>query len=246
MRGAQTINLSLRETRLLLERIFQHLGVEDCLLHSVKDAAMYSVALKISDFGGLFDHFDAVSDFAPHRMRLVDGEAIDTLDAGGQHAWIVAEPALALLVSSHRHRTGSAVVVRNATAPRELGVIAGLAEKFGIVAEISNHADGSVEIRARTADPIKPKILAFIQREGLSTTYGLWERLLDLSKKALAPDSPLSRTHNGDIIVRPDGKIIGRRDEEFSDMDPKLLVEEINNLQSSDEPDTKKVAVGKS
>jgi hypothetical protein len=238
MSGPETIHLSLRESRMLLERIFQHIGVADCLLHSVKDAALYSAALNITPLGRVFDHLEQVADFAPQRMRLLegardgDGDPIDVLDAGGQHAWIAAEPALALLVSAHRQGEKPVVIVRNATAPEEFGVVSGLVEIYDIAADVRPLSDGAIEIRARKPDLGVRKILTRIQHDGLPTTHQVWEKLLELSKKALAPDSVLSRTHNGDIIVRPDGTVIGRRDEEFSEFDPTLLIDKGQELQS--------------
>jgi hypothetical protein len=75
-------------------------------------------------------------------------------------------------------------------------------------------------------------VLDRVRRQGLPTTCGAWEAMLALSKKALAPDSPLSRTHNGDIMVRPDGTVVGRRDEEYADMDLALLI----NAGTADTP----------
>jgi hypothetical protein len=229
MAGSQTIHLSLRESRMLLERIFQHIGVADCLLHSVKDAALYSAALDITPLARVFVHLDQIAQFAPQRMRLLESERdevdpADVLDACGQHAWIAAEPALALLVAAYRRGKKPVVIVRNAAAPAELAVISGLAEIYDIAVDVIPLSDVAVELRARKPDLGVRKVLTRIQHDGLATTHDGWEKLLDLSKKALAPDSVLSRTHNGDIIVRPDGTVIGRRDEEFSEFDPSLLV----------------------
>jgi hypothetical protein len=225
MTKSNELQLSLRETRMLLERIFQHVGIAEGLLHSVKDCALYSAALGLTSCDELTRHVPALEQCAPQRMRVLteDADAVH-IDAGGQHAWIVAESALDLAIDRFR-RTGAAQVrVSNAREPKELGVVAGLAEAHGLSASAQTQADGTVVISVGPRDAARQTLLDLVRREGLPATHEAWSELLELSKKALAPDSPLSRTHNGDIMVRPDGTVVGRRDEEYGDMDLSLLV----------------------
>jgi hypothetical protein len=232
MSPSTELPLSLRESRMLLERVFQHLGVDDGLLHSVKDCALYSAALGLTPFAELHRHFPMVQDFAPQRMRLLDDGELPRVDAGGQHAWIVAESVLDLAIDRYR-RTGAAKVgVSNVGEPKELGVVAGLAEAHGLAASVQVDANGTATVIMGPREAIRQTVLDRVRRQGLPTTCGAWEAMLALSKKALAPDSPLSRTHNGDIMVRPDGTVVGRRDEEYADMDLALLV----NAGTADTP----------
>jgi len=59
--------------------------------------------------------------------------------------------------------------------------------------------------------------------EGIEVERDLWFHLFHRSHDALAPDTVISRTHTGSIIVRPDGTIIGKEDPEFADMDLTML-----------------------
>ena len=54
--------------------------------------------------------------------------------------------------------------------------------------------------------------------DGTPVDAELWWRLFDESDKALAPDSFESRRHAGALIVEADGRVIGRQDEDDTDL----------------------------
>lgn len=61
-------------------------------------------------------------------------------------------------------------------------------------------------------------VLERIRRNGLTVDAALWWQLFHRSAEALAPDSYVSRRHAGPIIVEADGKVIGRQDEDETDL----------------------------
>ena len=222
----EVMQATLRESRMVIERLCQSIGVEDGILRSVTDCGVYSAALGLSGFAGLERQLELLKNVSVEKVSASDEEDPILFDAAGQHAWVVAEPALDLAVVAYRLRGQSSVCISNVTEPTELAVLRALAEKHGLKAEIEWKAGGGVAARLSDRLAESPTTLDLLVYEGIPVSRELWFRLFHRSHDALAPDTVISRTHTGSIIVKPDGTIVGKEDPEFVDMDLSMLTRE--------------------
>lgn len=223
---SEAMRATLRESRMVVERLCQSIGVPDGVLRSVTDCGVYSAALGLSGYPGIERQLDLLRRPAAGPMSAVqDGEKI-LFDGGGRHAWLAAEPALDFLVAAYRADGAAEMIATNVVEPAELKVIAALAEKHGLSAEVEERANGSARIRLGGRGAGAPTTLDAIIRDGVPVSTALWFHLFHRSHDALAPDTIVSRTHTGSIIVKPDGTIIGKEDPEFIDMDLSMLTAE--------------------
>jgi hypothetical protein len=222
----EVMQATLRETRMVVERLCQSIGVPDGILRSVTDCGVYSAALGLSGFRGLERQLGLLKDVAAERISATDGSEPILFNANGQHAWAVAEPALDLAVAAYRVTGQGAVVIDNANEPSELMVLRALAEKHGLKADVEVDSNERVIARLSDRDADAPTILEKIVRQGIAVPRELWFQLFHRSHDALAPDTVVSRTHTGSIIIKPDGTIIGKEDPEFIDTDLSMLTKE--------------------
>ena len=222
----EIMQATLRESRMVLERLCQSVGVQDGVLRSLTDCGVYSAALGLSGFSGLERQLELLKTISFADVRAFDEGDLTVFDAAGQHAWAVAEPALDLAVAAHRIEGKSAVLVVNVAEPAELGVLRAFAEKHDLKAELEPQADGGVLVRVQDRLGDTPTTLDRIVRDGITVNRELWFHLFHRSHEALAPDTVISRTHTGSIIVKPDGTIIGKEDPEFVDTDLSMLTKE--------------------
>jgi hypothetical protein len=219
------LRVSLREARMVLERILQHSGMGDGMLFSVRDCAVYSAALGLSGFPAFRAQAESLRFAAAEAVKLSSEDPL-TLHAGSQHAWIAAEAALDVAVDAYRRTGHGSVVVSHVREPQEMAVVSAVAEKYGLSASVVLQAEGSVEIHVRARAHVRQSLIDRIRREGIEVSRELWFELLEFSKNALAPDSVISRMHNGDIVVKPDGTVVGRRDEDLADTDLAMLLKD--------------------
>jgi hypothetical protein len=226
MPTSRTMRVMLREARMVTERLCQANGVPDGLLASLTNCGVYSAALGLAGFPGMERQLDLLREIAPERMSAEDGEGEIRFDAAGQHAWVAAEPALDLLIASARTGGATGLRVANVLEAGELGVIAALAQKHHWDARIEATSEGGTLVRLRDRPAGAPGVLERIIREGIAVERELWFHLFHRSHDALAPDTVVSRTHTGSIIVKPDGTIIGKEDPEFLDMDLTMLTKD--------------------
>src|SRR5262249_35996762 len=161
-------------------------------------------------FGRLKENLEAVRLSNPHAVTLIEEAAGPVIDCGGQHAWIAADAALELATDNLRTGGTGRVEVRNATELCELKVAEGLAQRFGLKAQVTfNVTAGTARIAVSPATEVGDiGLLDHIRRDGLVVDAALWWTLFHQSAEALAPDSYLSRRHAGPIIVEADGKVI--------------------------------------
>lgn len=213
-----TLTVSLREMRMVFERLIQVTRVEAGLVQSLRECALYSAALGLGGFARLTANLETVKTSNPHAVSLSDDAGL-VIDCAGQHAWIAADAALELAAESLRTGGDGSVEVRNTADVGELNVIEALAQRFGLTANVKvDEAAGTALI---TVSPATTRseitLLDTIRRNGLVVDAALWWQLYHQSAEALAPDSYLSRRHAGPIIVEADGKVIGRQDEDETD-----------------------------
>lgn len=214
----RSITLSVRETRMIVERILLSLGLTAGLVPAISNAILYSQTIGLSGLAGFERAIDALKAAQLDAIRMVDDKK---LDAGGQHAWLLADDVLDLALAQYRmHGAGEITVSRVADAA-ELRVIAALAERHRARATVELTRDGAT-IRI-TADrlPGPDPIMDTALRDGLTVPHALWRALYDRSADALTPDSIESRRHAGPVMVDAEGRVHGRDDD---DTDFELLL----------------------
>ncbi|PWC32765.1 hypothetical protein [Azospirillum sp. TSO35-2] len=220
------LQVSLRESRLVLERLMQVTRVEPGLVPSLRDCALYSAALGLGGFPELPRHLDLLRAAKPTGLRILDGADTplpDTLvaDCTGQHAWIAAPALVDLCVERHRRGLPGGVVALNLTETGELQIAGALAEAHGLSATVTAaEQDGGTAVRLSVQSRADghPTVLDTIRRHGIPVEADLWWRLFHLANEALAPDSFTSRRHAGAIMVTADGRVVGRQDEDDTDL----------------------------
>lgn len=212
-----SLTVSLREMRMVFERLVQVTRVEAGLVPSLRDCALYSAALGLGGFARLTANLEAVKAAEPHSVCLV-GDTELIVDGGGQHAWIVANAALELAIGDLRIGGKGIVKVRSAAEIGEMKVAEALAQRFGLKANVAIDGTTATIAVSPATDTSDVALLDTIRRSGLAVDATLWWELYHRSAEALAPDSYLSRRHAGPIIVEADGKIIGRQDEDETDV----------------------------
>jgi hypothetical protein len=205
--------VSLRESRLILERLVQAASVPPGLLPSVRDCALYSAALPGPGFTGMADRIEALRATRPAPLHFVER----IVYCGGQHAWYAAETLLDLAIEQFLTTGRGEVAAVNLTQPGELRVVTGLAEAHGLAA--SARIEGARALVTVTARPAsRQSLLDQIRRQGIPVAPETWWQLYHASHEALAPDSFESRRHAGTVRVEADGRIVGRNDEDETDL----------------------------
>jgi len=216
MSGDPTLLLSLRECRLILERLVQAAGVPTALLHAVRDCALYSAILPGPGFAAMTGHLEQLRGSKPLPLGLTETSDRLIVDANGQHAWYAAHAVLDLAIERYRLTGTGAVAVKNLAEPDELRVVAGLAEHHGLAAAATQRGDTVTIAGARPAGA--PSALDRLRGGGFPTAAAIWWPLYHASHEALAPDSFESRRHAGTVRVEADGRIVGRNDEDETDL----------------------------
>jgi len=212
------LRLSLREIRLIIERLVQAAGVAPGLLLTARDAAVVSAVLPVAGFPSFAAEIAVLAASSARPAKLSEGDdGTPQVNVAGQHPWLVAEALLDLAVERFRLNGRGEVLARGAVSPREFGVVAGLAEKHGLAAICSETAGGVLlQVQPRPAQA--SSLLDRVRQEGCIVEAGLWWPLYHASHAALAPDSFESRRHAGTIRVEADGRVIGRNDEDETDL----------------------------
>jgi hypothetical protein len=217
------VTLSLREARMIVERILLTTGLPMGFVPAVANCVLYAQAMRLGGLAALLPSLDALTAARRDRIGLVEDETgAGALDAGGAHAWIVAHDALDLALADFRRGEGGALRVRHVRAADELRVIEGLAkrQRARAVFEQTDAGGGLVRI---TGDglPGPDPIMQAVLRDGFPVPHALWRELYARSGEALTPDSIESRRHAGPVMVDADGRVHGRDDD---DTDFELLV----------------------
>jgi hypothetical protein len=218
------LNASLREIRMVIERLVQWKGVEPGMIFSVTDCGLYSAALGLSGFTGLEAQLARIAEAPLSKPTVTEQGAGTVVDAGGLHAWLVAEGALDLAIDSYRRGHGGEVSVVNVAEPAELGVVSAIAQKHELAAKALPDGDAVQIIVTASAD--RRSVLDDVRRLGVPVRRDLWFHLLKLSSNALAEDTMISRTHTGTFVIRPDGRIEGEDHPEFGQDDLSMLTAE--------------------
>ncbi|MBK5002599.1 hypothetical protein IAE37_004875 [Pseudomonas sp. S31] len=212
-----TLQVSLRECRLVFERLMQVIRMEPGMVPALRDCALYSAALGLGGFGELQRHLKLLESSAARALALTHDGAVKRLDCAGQHAWRVADTALDVLADDFKRDGQAQLLVVDVLEPRELQVIVALAERYGLSIHLEPHAEGLSLTASNRVSPA-PAWLDRLRLEGLSVDATLWWQLFHHANEALAPDSFESRRHAGSIMVDADGRLVGRPDEDETDL----------------------------
>jgi hypothetical protein len=219
------LRVSLRESRLVLERLMQVTRVDPGLVPSLRDCALYSAALGLGGFPELLRHLDLLRAAKPIGLRIIEGADtlltdISVADCTGQHAWIAAPFLVDLCVERHRRGLPGILVAQNLAEIGELHIAGALAEAHGLSATVTAAEQNGTAVRLSVQSRADghPTVLDTIRRHGIPVEADLWWRLFHLANEALAPDSYTSRRHAGAIMVTADGRVVGRQDEDDTDL----------------------------
>ncbi|QPM90882.1 hypothetical protein [Pseudooceanicola algae] len=224
--------VTLRESRMVIERLLQFKGMDPGRRWPVADAGMFSASLGLSGFAGLEATLDLLMAGCGRLSHIGDGQgAADgrtgglVLDAAGKHAWLVAEEVSDLLTDLARIRGDATVAIQSVTHPEELKVVSAIVQKHGLGAVVEVTGTDSAVARLSLAGA-EPRELMRIAEERIAVDPDLWWHLFHLSNEAQAPDTRLSRMHTGSVMMMEDGSLVSADEEEFEEMDVTMLERE--------------------
>jgi hypothetical protein len=209
MSQSEMMQLSVREVRMILERILLAAGLPQGLIPDVRDAVMYSHAMKLGGLPLFRQRFVAARSIPlPHAM--MEG---DTLDGGGGHAWMLAPSVIDFAIASHRS-DGNGLAVRNVQDIAELKLLEGFAGRYGASAEVTLKDTNAAVVKVTGDNNAPDAVLDSALAIALPVPRSLWQDLYAFSHRALAKDSVVSRRHAGPVMVDADGRVHGRDDDD--------------------------------
>lgn len=215
--ATSTVNVSLRECRLVTGRVLRALGVPRGAVPAARDTTVVAESLGLDALRRLYDDADtlrATAGLRSHRRT----EGPDTVvDARGRHALVASPDLLDLAVAlTHRH-VKARITVTDVARPELLDVLPVQAAEFGV--SLSIDRGGHVLDCAPLPDqaPTSVSSLDHVLRHGLDVSADLWWSLFHLGNEALTPDSDLSRQHTGRSVFDESGRIVGEVGEDWAD-----------------------------
>lgn len=219
--------VSLREARIVIDRLLQWKGFPAGRRPALTDAGLYSASLGLSGFERLLDNIDVLK-FGIERHSTISGDETDLcLDAHGKHAWAVAEEVSDLLTEMDRRHGKGCVKAVNLVAAEELAVVGPVIQKYDLDAHMEISQSGTAVACVVEPNVLRENEFLRICHHGIPTDHELWFELFHASNAAQAPDTKLSRLHTGPVILAEDGTLVGAENgEEDQDMDTSLLTEE--------------------
>lgn len=212
----QIMHLSVREVRMIVERILLTTGLPDGFVPAVRDCVLYSQAMGLGGMGALKRDYDLLKSAQPASMKFAfAADGVVELDAAGQHAWVVAPNLIDLVLAEARTGRHSVVRVRDVAEVPELALLRGYGGRFGAELDI-NIESGRIAIGRLIGDRLdRPdEILNSALTHGMPVPKLLWEELYAKSHEALTPDSIASRRHAGPVMVDEQGRLHGRDDDD--------------------------------
>jgi hypothetical protein len=239
--GARTIQVSVRESRLCVDRILLVAGIPSGYVAAVRECVLLSQALRLGGFAYLLAHHGELQMASLEDIRIVDQpDGSLEVDAAGTHAWLLAPAVTDLAVDIARKAGRAELRLRRVRQAIELNTVAALATRHGASAELRvhqhrdaghahvedldmGHRDQGTDRDAHGAtlamiNAPRPRtaeqwdpLLFAALRDGFAVAEPLWCAVHALSNAALAPDSVVSRRHAGPVILQDDGSIFGRR-----------------------------------
>jgi len=209
MSHSETMQLSVREVRMIVERILLAARLPQGFIPDVRDAIMYSHAMGLGGLS-LFQQTFVAAPPLPHSPATIAG---DMLDGGANHAWMVAPSAIDFAIASHR-TGGGVLTVRNVSDTAELKLLEGFAGRYGASAQITLKDEDTAIVHVTADSDMPDSILENVLATGMPVPRALWQELYAFSHNALAKDSVVSRRHAGPVMVDAEGRVHGRDDDD--------------------------------
>ncbi|MFF3492906.1 hypothetical protein ACFYWS_16275 [Streptomyces sp. NPDC002795] len=216
-KATSTVNVSLRECRLVTGRVLRALGVPRGAVPAARDTTVVAQALGLDALRRLHDDADTLRATAALRChRRTDGPDTE-VDARGRHALVAAPDLLDLAVAlTHRH-VKARITVTDAARPELLDVLPVQAADFGVALTVGDGGRVLDCAPLRDPAPAAESPLDHVLRHGLDVSADLWWSLFHLGNEALTPDSDLSRQHTGRSVFDESGRIVGEVGEDWAD-----------------------------
>ncbi|MBV7487076.1 hypothetical protein [Bordetella sp. BOR01] len=209
--------LSVREARLVVERILLTCDAPAGYVAAVRDTVLASQGLGLSGMHGLIA-VAARAALAADFKRIIEMHeetTAATFNGAGLHAWCVVPTLADLLVADARSSRRTSMRVRNVREPEELACAIPIAGRYGVRLRCDIDPEGA-NLHVLRIEPqpdswkARDPLLAHSLRHGYAMAEDAWWKLYAASNKALSPDSITSRRHAGPTIVQDDGTVIGR------------------------------------
>jgi hypothetical protein len=218
--------ISLREARLVVQRILLVAGLPGGLTADVGDAIVYAQAMGLRAFDRLLAiHAELWEGRVPITVSR-DAQGATQLDCHGGHAWLVAPSLLDLLAECHDEGRAAVLIASRVADMGQLALLTAFAQRSGhrVRVELGRSARITALSTPTCVQGSIDPFLREVLKDGLDVDAALWWQLYHLSNRSLSPDSVQSRRHAGPIIVAADGGVIGRIDSD-DDTDIALLLQ---------------------
>lgn len=218
-----SLTIALRESRLIVERLLMQTGMPSGCLVGVREAVIVSEALRLGGYARLSTLQPTLGAATTEPLRIEDGApgAPLVVQANGQHAWLIAQALVDLLLAEAAAGGAMSLRVHGSGEPGELAVVLPLAARLGAVIELRQDANGVATLTLLHRAPPPPDrtdaLLWRVIRDGLEVDAVLWWSLYHRSMAALAPDSVVSRRHAGANVVDDGGRVLGRMTDDDTD-----------------------------
>ncbi|WP_353189827.1 hypothetical protein [Pandoraea pnomenusa] len=237
-----TLQISLREARLTLDRALLETGMPYGFNNAVRECVLISEARRtatpvgttaslprMGGFRHFMDSYETLRQAKPDALQIGPAHLTAPLqvECCQQHAWVVAQMLLDLLLAEHAEREATQLDATGVTEPHELQVITWLAQRHGanVSVHVATDADTTggrrvtLTLLARRLPPkdAADDALRSIIHHGLPVDAALWWSMYHLALGALAPDNVVSRRHAGANIVDETGTVIGRPTDDDTD-----------------------------
>lgn len=214
--------IALRESRLIVERLLMQTGMPSGCLVGVREAVIVSEALGLGGYARLSTLQPTLGATTTEPLQIDEASASAplTVRAGGQHAWLIVQGLVDLLLAEASAGGATRLAVQDVAEPAELRVAVSLAARLGATLQVEEAGEGATLVLVRRAPPPPDRtdaLLWRVIREGLPIDAVLWWSLYHRSMAALAPDSVLSRRHAGANVVDDSGRVLGRMTDDDTD-----------------------------
>lgn len=214
-----------REMRLMTERVLSQTKLPFGFSLTLLDVPMYSQKMGLGGFAMFEAQFPALRDADPTQIRLTSesGSSL-SLDARGQHAWIVLPSVVDLLGELVATFGIGTITVSGVDEANELRVLQPLGRRAGLAVSLSGDRTCVVRAVKAVEAPFADDILQDLLQNGAAIEDETWWHIYERAKQALAADTIVSRRHAGPIVVNEDGSVTGRTDND-DDTDISFLLD---------------------